>query len=91
MFKILWGIDALACIVVLYFYLVGLADRSVSSKNMGLWMMILLILAAVMFGSILLRPHYPSMAVSLVGLLAVPVIGYGLFILVALFSKGKWN
>ncbi|MFT3909765.1 MAG: hypothetical protein QM737_10100 [Ferruginibacter sp.] len=90
-FKILWGIDALACIVVLYFFFIGLADGSVSSKNMGLWMTIFLVLAVVMFGSILLRPHYPSMAASLVGLLSIPVIGYGLFILIAVFGKGKWN
>jgi len=34
-FKILWAIDALASLVVLYFFVVGLGDGSVSSRNMA--------------------------------------------------------
>jgi len=91
LFNILFGIDALLCIVVLYFYLVGMADGSVSSRNIGLWLVILLALATVMFGSIWLRSHYPWVANWLLSIVALPAIGYLLLILLPVFGKGKWN
>jgi hypothetical protein len=36
-FWMLWGWDALIASVFVYFFLVGLADGSVSSFNAGLW------------------------------------------------------
>ena len=51
-FWILWGIDAVLSLVVLYFFFVGLADGSVSSFNMGLWLMILIGIGAIMLGSL---------------------------------------
>jgi hypothetical protein len=55
MFRILWAIDALITLIVVYFFFVGLADGSVSSFNIGLWSVILLGLACVMVGTIALR------------------------------------
>jgi len=91
LFNILLGIDALVCIVVLYFYLVGMADGSVSSRNMGLWVIILFALAAVMFGSIWLRSYYLWAAYWLLSIVALPAIGYLLLILLPVFGRGKWN
>jgi hypothetical protein len=90
-FKILWAVDLLACLVVLYFFFTGMADGSVSAKNMGLWMMILLVFGIVMFGSSWLRSHYPSIATALLGIVAIPALGYLLFLLAAIFGKSKWN
>ncbi len=57
LFKILWAIDALASLGVVYFFVVGLADGIVSSNNMGLWLMILFALTGIMMGSIWLKTH----------------------------------
>jgi hypothetical protein len=51
-FWILWGWDALIAAVFVYFFLAGLADGSVSSFNMGLWLVTLGVLAVVMLGSL---------------------------------------
>jgi hypothetical protein len=56
-FKILFGIDALAGAVILYFFFVGLADGSVSSFNMGLWAAILAALAAILGGGYALNAN----------------------------------
>ena len=91
-FKILWGIDALASMVVIYFFFVGLADGTVSSRNMGLWLVILLILGGVLLGSLWLRSHqHPTLAVITLCIITVPSLLYGLFILSAILPGNKWN
>lgn len=92
LFKILWCVDALAALIVLYFFFVGLADGTVSSFNMGLWFFVLAILAVIMLGSIWLRLHqHPALAILLLCSLAIPVLLYLLFILVALCGNARWN
>ena len=79
-FWILWGWDALIAAVILYFFLVGLADGSVSSFNMGLWLTIIAVLAVVMIGSLALRTAKRlALAVMLLLVLAVPGMLFALF------------
>jgi hypothetical protein len=33
LFKIIWGVDAVASLVILYFFIEGVRDNSVSSRN----------------------------------------------------------
>lgn len=92
LFKVLWTIDALASLVVIYFFFVGVADGTVSSRNMGLWMMILAAIGAVMLGSIWLRNHQLNgMAFGLLCVLAIPALFFLLYMLIAMFSGGRWN
>ena len=44
-FWIAWAIDAVVAAIAVCFFLVGLADGSVSSFNIALWACILLVLA----------------------------------------------
>ncbi len=91
-FWLLWGFDALVTLVVLYFFLAGLADGSVSSFNLGLWLTILLILAGVMVGSLAFRSAgHPVIATAILLVLAVPGLLYALFLLVALIAAPRWN
>ena len=72
-FWMLWGVDALIALVFVYFFLVGLGDGSVSSFNIGLWLVTLACLAAVVGGSLVLRANQRSgLAVTLLLVLAVP-------------------
>lgn len=91
-FKILWIINALAAMVILWFFITGLMDGSVSHRNIKLWLFIITAVAAILYISILLQQHgYNKSAVMLSLILAIPAIGYGLFVLLAIFNKGKWN
>jgi hypothetical protein len=91
-FWIPWAINAVVAIVVLYFFLVGLADGSVSSFNIGLWFLILLGLAGVLGGGLWLKSAgHGGLAAGLLLILATPGILYGLFLVVLLISAPRWN
>ncbi len=86
------GFDALITLVVLYFFFVGLADGSVSSFNMGIWLVILLVLGVVMAGSLFLRSTgRPRLAMVVLMILAVPGLLAGLFFLIVLIANPRWN
>lgn len=87
-FWILWVIDAVVALVILYFFFIGLADGSVSSFNMGLWLVILAVVAGVLFGGFQLMTHRHLLAAKLVlGILAVPGLVYGIFVLMLMGVK----
>ena len=91
-FKILWGIDVLITLVVLYFFLLGLADGSVSAFNAGLWFAILVGLGMIMAGSLWLRSSgRPRSAMALLFALAVPGLLAGAFLLIVLITNPRWN
>jgi len=91
-FRILLGLDIAAAAVVVYFFLVGLVDGSVSSFNMGLWLTILISVAAVIGGGVALRRNgHPVWANLVLLVLAIPTLLYGLFIVLILTTGGRWN
>jgi hypothetical protein len=91
--RILLGIDLLAAAVLVFFFLWGVADGSVSDFNIGIWLAILLGVGAVLGGGIALRGRGWTVAANLLLLLlALPASLYGLFILLlVLGSGGRWN
>jgi len=92
LFQILMGLDIIAAAIFGYFFMVGLADGSVSDFNIGLWIGILLAIAAVFAGGLALRrAAWPKLANVVLALLAVPTALYGLFIVVVLVSGERWN
>jgi hypothetical protein len=91
-FWVLWSIDALVAAVALYFFVVGLADGSVSSFTAGLWAIILLGIAGIIGGSILLRSAGQRvLSIILLLVLAIPAAIFGLFILLIVISKPNWH
>lgn len=91
-FRILWGIDALVATLFVGFFLIGLADGSVSSFNLILWLGTLAALAAVLGGSIVLRKAgHSRLATTLVAALAVPSALTGLFFLGLIILNPRWN
>jgi len=92
LFQILMGLDIIAAAIVAYFFMVGLADGSVSDFHIGLWTGILLAIAAVFAGGLALRrTGWTKLANAVLALLAVPTLLYGIFILVVLASGEGWN
>jgi hypothetical protein len=91
-FWIPWGFDAVVSLVVLYFFLAGLADGSVSSFNIGLWLVILLVVGAVMFGSLALRSSgRVGLAVALLMVIALPGLLFVLFFGLLILINPRWN
>ncbi|MGC4103992.1 hypothetical protein [Ferruginibacter sp.] len=92
LFKVLWTVDAIASLVVFYFFFVGITDGSVSSRNMGLWLMITSAITAIMLGSIWLKSHqHEGIAFALLCILALPVLFYTIYLLIAIFGNQRWN
>ena len=92
MFWFLWGVDVVAALVALHFFFVGLCDGSVSSFNARIWAVLLLGLAAVVIGGPWLRSAgHPKLARALVTVLGVQALGVGLFFLVLLITKPRFN
>ena len=90
--RILLGIDAVVAAVAVYFFVVGLADGSVSSFNMGLWAAILIGLAAILWGGHALHAagkEWPARIVLAVA--AVPGVLAGLFMLLVVVTNPRWN
>jgi len=91
-FKILWGIDVIAAGVITWFFIVGLADGSVSSRNIKLWLFLLLAAGSILWISMLLKNHgHDKLAMLTVLILALPAIVYGLFVVLMASNNGRWN
>lgn len=91
-FWVLWGFDALIALVVLYFFFIGLADGSVSSFNIGLWLLILLAVGGVVLGSLGLRSaDHSGAAKGVLLILALPGLMFLLFFLSVLLLNPRWN
>ncbi|MEM7224117.1 MAG: osmoprotectant transporter permease [Pseudomonadota bacterium] len=91
-FRILLGIDSIAALAVVYFFVVGLADGSISSFNMQLWIGILFAVAAIIAGGLAARRATKLVLANVVlAMLAVPAALYGVFIGAVVISGTPWN
>ncbi|MBA4852987.1 osmoprotectant transporter permease [Emticicia sp. BO119] len=92
LFWVFWGIDAIVALIAVCFFFTGLADGSVSSFNIGLWLIMLIVIAAVLSGTLALRSAGNlTLAKILAGLLAVPAFLFFLFFIIIICSGAKWN
>ena len=92
MFWLAWGLDAIIAAIAVFFFYVGLADGSVSSFNIAIWMVLLLAVAAVVGGSLYLRTlGHTRLALGLVWIPAIPGFLAVLFFIVVLIAQPRWN
>jgi hypothetical protein len=92
MFRILLAWDALIALVIGYFFAVGIADGSVSSFNLTLWLGILATVAGILGGAWALhQAQRRKTALALLWLLAAPGLAYVLFIGLILVTNPRWN
>jgi len=91
-FWIPWAVNAVVASVLLFFFLWGLADDSVSSFNIGLWLLMLGVAAVVLGGSLALKAaDRVKLAKALVMVFAIPGVVLGLFFAVIVLVPGRWN
>lgn len=91
-FWIPWSIDLVAALILVLFFFIGIADGTVSSFNIGLWLLVLGVVGGVVAGSLALRSRaHPRFAATLVTILAIPTALTGLFFLALLVIPVRWN
>lgn len=91
-FWIAWSIDAIAALVFVAFFIIGLVDGSVSTFNIGLWLLVLGVVGGVVLGGLALRSSArKAVATTLVTILAVPTALTGLFFLAVVLIPARWN
>jgi hypothetical protein len=92
LFHLLFGIDLLTALAALFFFLWGLSDGSVSSFNIGIWLLLLGGIGAVLGGGWRLRgAGYRRIAGGLLALLALPAAGFVVLFLVTVILNPRWN
>jgi hypothetical protein len=91
-FGILVAIDAVIAFIALYFFAIGLADGSVSSFNIVLWLGILGSITAVMIGGLVSNAKgHRRLADAVLMILALPGVLFALFMLFLIVSHPRWN
>jgi hypothetical protein len=92
LFWTFWVIDFIAALVILYFFVIGIMDGSVSSFNAGEWALILFIVAGVLTGSFyFIKKGKKAVAYVLLSLLAIPAFFMVIFMLIMLFGDVHWQ
>jgi len=92
LFRFVWGVDALIAAIFVGFFFWGLADGTVSSFNIVLWLGILAGLAGILGGSHRLESKgHTRPAVGLLLILAIPGFLGVLFFLAVLILHPRWN
>lgn len=91
-FDILWIFDLVLAAIVGYFFIAGIANRSISDFNAGIWFVILASVGGILLGAHLLHgAGYTALACVTLSILAAPGALYGVFLLAVIFSGTKWN
>ena len=92
MFWVLWGVDAIVAAIVVFFFLWGLADGTVSSFNIMLWLGMLTVVGVVVGGSLALRNAGRAIAAfNLLLVVAIPGLAFGLFLASVVLLQPSWN
>ena len=87
-----WSISAIVAAVFVVFFFIGLADGTVSSFNILLWIGILALVGGCVGGSLWLRGKghtVPSMVLAWV--LAVPGLLGVLLMVILIIAPPRWN
>jgi hypothetical protein len=91
-FRVLFGIDALAAALVVFFFLWGVSDGTVSSFNILLWLMMLAGVGGVLGGGLWLRSiGQPRLAIGVLLILAIPTALFAFFVLSLIVLQPRWN
>ena len=91
-FWILWIFNALIALIPIYFFFVGLADGTVSSRNLGMWLILMLVVAVVLIVPFLLKAaHQMGLAKGLMIVAAIPGLLAVLYFIVVMTMNPDWK
>lgn len=90
-FWIPWTIDAITGATVIIFFFVGLADGSITSFNISIWITALALFAIVLPGTLWLKNNgRPGLATLLLLPIAIPAVLSALVLIIFVLSGEKW-
>ena len=88
----LWGFDALIAAVVVYFFIVGVGDGSITSRNILLWFGLLGFVGLILWGGWWFYAHHRYLpANTVLWILALPGLFFLLYLLIVIIGKPRWN
>ena len=91
-FRTFLAVDVAALFLALYFFVVGIADGSVSSFNILLWLGVLGGISAIIaVGYTLKTNERRGPANAVLAVLALPSIAAALFVVTLLIAQPRWN
>jgi hypothetical protein len=86
------GISVAVAAIALYFFLIGIADGTVSSFNIGIWTLLLGGIAAALWAGRFLRTRgRTGLAIAVLCVTAVPGVLGALFLLFIIVAQPRWN
>lgn len=91
-YRILFGVVAVAAAILAFFFLWGIGDGTVSGENIGLWLVMLAAPGAVLFLAWRLAAAGQRAAASVIlALMAIPAALLGLFFLLLIVLAPDWR
>jgi len=91
-YRIFLAVDAIALLIAGYFFFIGIGDGSVSSFNITLWLGLLAGMVAIVGAGYRFHTNGQTRAAAgVLGILAIPTILAGLFVLSLLIAQPRWN
>ncbi len=84
--------SAVTTLVAFVFFVIGLADGSVSSFNLALWLGLLAVMALSLWAGYSLHARARvALAIAALAVTAVPGIFAALFVVLLLVTQPRWN
>ena len=91
-FWTVYAIDVLIAVIAFYFFLTGISTATAGSKFYQAWAGLFCFLVIVLAGSLLLNyVGQFGLAKVLASIPAALGVGYGLFVLLMIIAKPRWN
>jgi len=91
-FWLLLAFDVVLAAVLLFFFAIGIGDGSISSFNIGLWLLLIAVAAAILGGGLWLKRagrELPCIMLLLVP--AIPGACFLLFVLMLVATQPDWR
>ena len=91
-YRVAFALAVLVAVVAVVFFVIGIADGSVSSFNIALWVGLLGGIAAILYTARRLRAHgHSRAAVALLSILALPGLMDAFFMILVIATGTNWN
>jgi len=91
-FWIFWIFNALMSLIPIYFFFLGLSDGTIDANNIGIWMIILLVIAGILGGTYWLKSKQQVMAAKVLLIItSIPSLLAILYFVIILTSDVRWN
>jgi hypothetical protein len=91
-FHIIQLLNVLASLIVVIYFFIGIMDGTVTGRNMGMWLILLLVIGAMIAGSMMLYKHEKFvLAWILAGILVLPTLLALIYVVMVVLGVVRWN